>query len=148
LVFNTLLTVNLNAQDMNNDKLNIIFSTITDQIEGQNGSWQFAVDSIIFICITDEMHNRMRIISPIEKMGNVTEEQLRKCMDANFHTALDVKYASSDGILWSAFIHPLKELTPDQVLDAISQVYSAVKTYGTYYSSGSLSFPTKEERGN
>jgi len=131
---------------MNNDKLNIIISTISDQVEGQNGGWQFVIDSTVFMCITDQLHNRMRIISPIEKMENVTEEQLRKCMDANFHTALDVKYASSDGILWSAFIHPLKELTPDQVMDAISQVYSAVKTFGTYYSSWTLSFPTKEDR--
>ena len=66
-------------------------------------------------------------------------------MEANFHSALDARYAISDGILWAAFIHPLQELTKDQVISAISQVYSTVQTFGTYYSSGELSFPTQGE---
>ena len=88
----------------------------------------------------------MRIIAPIAEEASITQEQMKRCMQANFHSALDVKYCISDGILWSAFIHPLQELTKDQVLSAISQVYSAALTYGTVYSSGSLSFPTQEER--
>lgn len=134
------------AQDMNNAKLNAIFYTISEEIEGQGGNWQFIIDSTLFICLTDELHNRMRIISPIEKMENVSPEQMEKCMAANFHSALDARYAISEGVVWSAFIHPLKELTKEQVISAISQVYSCVKTFGTYYSSGTLSFPTNEER--
>ena len=121
-------------------------STISDEIEGQNGNWQFIIDSTLFICITDELHNRMRIISPVEKTVNLSTPHLTKCMEANFHTALDVRYSISDGILWSAFIHPLRELTKDQVISAISQVYSCVKTFGSSYSSGALSFPTQEDR--
>ena len=90
----------------------------------------------------------MRIISPIQKMSNVSQEQIDRCMQANFHTALDIRYAVSDDILWSAFIHPLEELTKEQVMSAISQVYSGVKTFGTHYSSGALSFPTSDERKN
>jgi len=63
-----------------------------------------------------------------------------ECMEANFHTALDSKYAISNNILWSAFIHPLKELTERQLIDAVSQVYSAARTFGSSYSSGALSF--------
>ena len=88
----------------------------------------------------------MRIIAPIVEINEVTDEQLRRCMQANFHSALDIRYAISDDLLWSAFIHPLKELTKEQVFSALSQVYSGVKTFGTYYSSGELNFPTKEER--
>jgi len=79
-------------------------------------------------------------------MEHVDAAQVQKCMEANFHTALDSRYAISEGILWSAFIHPLKELTEAQVVDAVNQVYSAAKTFGTYYSSGSLSFPTNKDR--
>ena len=67
-------------------------------------------------------------------------------MKANFHTALDARYAISDGILWAAFIHPLKELTTEQVKSAITQVYSCARTFGTHYSGGTLIFPTDEER--
>ena len=83
----------------------------------------------------------MRIISPITETSKITAEQIFKCMEANFHTALDIKYAISNDILWSAFIHPLKELSQKQVIDAISQVYSSVKTFGTSYSSSNLIFP-------
>lgn len=131
---------------MDNEKLHAIIYTLSDQVEGENGNWQFIIDSTLFICLTDQLHNRMRIISPVEKMENINQEQIDRCMGANFHTALDVRYAVSEGVLWSAFIHPLKELTKEQVIDAMSQVYSCVKTFGTYYSSGRLSFPTQEDR--
>lgn len=135
-----------NAQDMDNQQLNTIIYSITDEVEGATGNWQFVIDSTLFICLTDELHNRMRIIAPIDKMENITEEQINRCMQANFHTALDVRYSISDGILWSAYIHPLKELTQEQVISGISQVYSCTRTFGTSYSSGALSFPTQEER--
>jgi len=131
---------------MDNNKLLEIISTLSDKVEGQPGNWRFTKNSTMFICLTDQFHNRMRIISPIHKLENITNEQITHCMQANFHTALDARYAISDGILWSAFIHPLKELTEGQVINAISQVYSCVKTFGTQYSSGTLIFPTDEER--
>jgi len=133
------------TEKMTNEKLSEIFQSITEQIEGQNGNWQFIIDSTLFICLTDETHNRMRIISPVEELAKISKDQMLKCMEANFHTVLDSKYAVSDDILWSVFIHPLGELTEEQVISAIVQVYSGVKTYGTVYSSGLLSFPKAEE---
>ena len=131
---------------MNNEKLNTIIHTLSDDIEGDLGQWRFSVDSVSFYCITDVLHNRMRIISPIADIQNVSAEQMQKCLEANFHTALDIKYAISEGVMWATFIHPLKELTDNQVVSAITQVYSGVMTFGTYYSSGSLSFPTSDQR--
>jgi hypothetical protein len=131
---------------MNNQKLNAIIYTLSDQIEGTPGNWQFAIDSTLFICLTDELHNRMRIISPIAEIKDLTQVQIMDCMEANFHTALDVRYSISDGVMWSAYIHPLKELTKDQVISGLSQVYSCVKTFGSTYSSGALNFPTSEQR--
>ena len=135
----------MKAQDMNNTRLATILYAVSDELEGQNGRWQFSIDSVIFMCMTDELHNRMRFIAPIAKIQDVTDEQIRKCMEANFHTTLDSKYAISDDILWAVYIHPLKELTEEQVVSGLSQVYSSLKTFGTTYSSGSLSFPTSDE---
>ncbi len=132
-------------EKMTNERLFQIIQTVSEESTGETGNWQFIIDSTLFICLTDVNHNRMRIISPVEHVKNLSEEQLLKSLEANFHTVLDTKYAISDGVLWSVFIHPLGELTDEQVLSAISQVYSGVKTFGTHYSSGFLSFPKPEK---
>ena len=136
------------AQDegMTNEKLGEIIEEMAEVVEGRNGNWQFVIDSVVFICLTDQNYNRMRVISPITDIGSMTQEQMLKCMEANFHSMLDSNYALSDDVLWSTFIHPLKELTTEQFISAVSQVYSGVKTYGTDYSSGLLSFPKSGER--
>jgi len=129
---------------MTNIVLGTIFKNTAKLIHDQLGNWEFEIDTTRFICLTDEYHNRMRIISPITESANVTQDQMLKCMEANFHTALDVKYAISNGILWAAFIHPLKELTQKQVIDAVGQVFSASKTFGSTYTSGNLFFPKSD----
>ena len=126
---------------MTNKELDEIIKNISTVIRGRYGNWEFEIDATQFICLTDEYHNRMRIISPITEITEISSEQILKCMEANFHTALDTKYAISNGVLWSVFIHPLKELSQKQVIDAISQVYSSVRTFGTSYSSSNLIFP-------
>lgn len=131
---------------MNNTRLDKILRFIADQIEGPKGNWHFVVQDIQFICLTDELHNRMRIISPIIEHKDMSKDDYYRCMKANFHSAIDVKYAVSGKVLWAVFMHPLKELTTPQVEDAIQQVFTAVKTYGTSYSSLNLYFPTDEDR--
>ncbi len=142
------LTLSIFAQNekMSNEQLEKIINIVSEEVVGESGNWQFVIDSVIFICLTDVNHNRMRIISPIVEVKEMTDDEMLKCMEANFHTALDSKYAISEGVLWSVFIHPLQELTDEQVVSGISQVYSGVKTYGTYYSSGVLSFPKSESK--
>jgi hypothetical protein len=139
--------LSIKAQNMNNERLETILNVVSDSIVGQKGAWQFKINERMFMCVTDESHNRMRIMSPITKQEALNNEDLLKTLAANFHTALDVKYALSDQILWSVFIHPLKELTDKQVKNAVSQVYMAAITYGTTYSSTDLVFPgaIKEE---
>ena len=131
------------SQNMNNDTLETIYTTVSDSINGQLGMWQFHIKSVPLISITDTKHNRMRIMSPIADSNTLNEGLLKASLVANFHTALDVKYAVSDGVLWSVFIHPLKELSEEQVKDAVSQVYYANINFGTTFTSTSLTFPGK-----
>lgn len=134
-------SISISAQEMNNQKLSEIIEKVSDSIQGENGNWQFMIGNVLFYCITDENYNRMRIISPIVEVKKMNQELMYNSLIANFHTALDVKYAISDAILWSAFIHPLKELTSHQIEDAISQVYNANRTFGSTFSSTNLVFP-------
>jgi len=137
--------MSIKAQSMNNETLHSILCTVSDTLSGQTGQWQLLIDDVQMFCLTDELHNRMRIISPVTDVTEIGQEELMKCMVANFHSALDVRYSISDGIIWVAFIHPLRELTKEQVIDAMKQVYSGVLTFGGTYTSSNLSFPTNEE---
>ncbi len=129
------------SQNMTNEKLQDIYSSVSDSIQGNPGAWQFFIKEIPLVSITDTNHNRMRIISPIADSNSLNDELIKAALVANFHTALDVKYAVSDGILWSVFIHPLKELSEHQVKDAVSQVYHAHINFGSSFASTALTFP-------
>ncbi len=128
------------AQNMNNDTIQEIIQKHADTLGGTKGNWKFIYKEIPMLCVTDEQNNRMRIISPITESDNLDKDLLLDSMTANFHSALDVKYAISNGILWSVYIHPLKELTNQQVESAISQVYYAARTFGTTFTSTELIF--------
>ena len=129
---------------MNNETLEKLLTQTSDTIIGSNGRWQLLIKETTLICLTDENNNRMRIISPIIESSKLNEDLKTDVLIANFHTALDVKYAISDNVLWSVFIHPLKELTDNQVIDAIKQVYRANLTLGSTNSSTDLIFPSKK----
>lgn len=133
------------SQNMTNDKLQEIYTSVSDSLQGQSGSWQFFINDVRLISLTDENHNRMRIISPIADSNSLSNELIKAALVANFHTALDVKYAVSDGVLWVVFIHPLKELSGHQVKDAVSQVYFANINFGTTFKSTSLAFPASTQ---
>ena len=141
LIIAIAFSLNANAQAMNAERLKELITEVSDTLENVGNAFQFVYKEKMLICIHDENANRMRIISPIIERNKLEEEQLLNALVANFHSALDVKYALSDEIIWSVYTHPLKELTDYQLLDAIEQVYSAAITFGSTYSSSPLVFP-------
>jgi len=130
---------------MDNRGLEHVIISMTDSLAGSPGQWRFKVGDMWMMCMTDAKQNRMRIMTPIIDVADMHDGELEKCMEANFRSVLDVKYCIADGILWSAYIHPLKELSPGQIEDAIKQVYIASATYGSIYTSSDLYFPKKKE---
>ncbi len=125
---------------MTNDRLEEILTQEVDSITGYSGRWQMKLKDLPMIVLTDATNDRMRIIAPIIETSRLDEELLLDCLTANFHSALDVKYAISDGILWSVFIHPLSPLNKEQVQSAVEQVFLAAATFGTSFSSTPLLF--------
>ncbi|MEM9000054.1 MAG: hypothetical protein AAGB24_07295 [Bacteroidota bacterium] len=136
-----LLSNSVCAQEMTPEKLTEIISQEADTTTVNNNQIRFLFNDAVLICIYDENANRMRIISPIMEREKLEEEDLLNALVANFHSALDVKYALSDEIIWSVYTHPLKELSEPQLIDAIQQVYAAAITFGGSYSSTNLVFP-------
>lgn len=144
LISNTMVQ----SQDMNNSKLEKVLYVVSDSLTGSPGNWQFMIEGTILFCVTDQVNNRMRIISPIIEEEKISIQEQKILLEANFHSALDARYAYSNDFLWSAYIHPLKELSKNQLIDAISQVYTLALTYGTTYNSTGLSFPNSKKNNS
>lgn len=136
-----IITQSLFSQQMTSEKLMDIIQQEADTVSLQGNQARFLLNNTMLICIYDESANRMRIISPIVEREKLGEDELLNALVANFHSALDVKYALSDEIIWSVYAHPLRELSEAQVIDAIQQVYAAAITFGESYSSTNLVFP-------
>lgn len=143
-----LFAVQVSAQDMTNQKLEVLITKEADSVlSTSKSSYQFILNDRLLVCMTDSTANRMRIISPVAKITELKPEHITGALAANFHSALDVRYAVSDGVMWSAFIHPLKELSDWEVKSAIHQTYNAASNFGTTYQSTGLFFsPASSEK--
>lgn len=130
---------------MDNVKMGEILRNTSESVEGIPGNWQIVYGEQILFIITDEAHNRMRIFTPIAEQEEIGREELEKMLEANFHAALDAKYALYGGFVVSLFTHPLGELTPEQFKDALKQVAVAGQNFGTTYSSTDLIFGGNQE---
>lgn len=125
---------------MDLDELEQVLRDVADEIDGEEGRWHLRMGEVALACMTDLRFDRMRLIAPIAELEEVSEEVRDACLEANFHTALDARYATSDGVLYAAFIHPLSPLDSDQAESAVRQVANLVETFGTTFSSGALVF--------
>lgn len=117
------------------------------QASANASAWQFHVETVPVVVVTDAGNNRMRIMIALKKADALSPAELLRLSQANFDTALDARYAIAQGLLWATFIHPLSELHEKQFIAGIGQTVNAAKSYGTTYSSGLLSFGGGDSRG-
>lgn len=130
---------------MDNKTLQKIITAQAQDHEKSENIVKFAYNGVAMIAITDERYDRMRIIAPILPYEQVTPAQVDTMMYANFHSALDARYAVSDGVLYSTFIHPLASLSQDAIISALNQVASLALSFGGEYSSKGISFGGEQE---
>jgi len=136
------------VSSMTQDTMESIVAKQVEVLEQKKGYVVFMYKKVKMALISDVVHDRMRIIAPIMKYSGLTSEQKDIIMESNFHTALDARYATSNGVLYSAYIHPMSPLTEKQLEDALNQVSSLVTTFGSSYSGGSLSFGGNNRSSN
>jgi hypothetical protein len=122
------------------EELERVIRDAADEMEGEDGRWQLRLHEVALACMVDERFDRMRIIAPIVEIEELSDEVRDACLEANFHTTLDARYATSDGVLYAAFIHPLSSLDVELARSALQQVTTLVETFGTTFSSGALVF--------
>ena len=118
-----------------------IFADQVDAITGPSGAIQTQVDGIPIYLISDEKHDRMRIIAPITRVTGLDPRVQGVLLRANFHSTLDARYAISDDVVFAAFLHPISSISPELIASGLTQVVTLVKTFGTSFTSGELVFP-------
>lgn len=117
-------------------------STIGEAVQVNDNVVNFNYRGIPEVLIFDEAANRMRLMSPIVEVQQVDNGLLLNALEANFHSVLDARYAVSNDVIWSVFIHPLDDLSESLLGSAVSQVAVAHATFGREFTSGDLIFPS------
>ncbi len=137
-----LLATSLGAygQEMDLKALKLALAQRAVVVEENNNVVEYDLDGVHIYLITDESANRMRLMAGVIEQSKLKQQDLVKLMEANFDRALDAKYALSNGVLWSVFAHPLRELEKEQVVDALYQVKNLVNNYGSTYTSTDFVF--------
>jgi len=112
-----------------------------DYAPGQaGGQWRFQAGGREVIVVADESHNRIRVMTPVSQVDPRRPQLLFTLLEANFGRALDARYAITQNVLWSLFLHPLHDVKPSQLKEGIRQVVTLADNTGTTYASSELSF--------
>lgn len=134
----------LNAEPMTQAQLESIVREFTDNAKGEKGVVEFVYNNVSMALVSNEEFDRMRIVAPIVRYAELSSEEIDIAMASNFHRALDARYASSNGILYSVYIHPLSSLNEVQLRSAIFQVSNLALSFGQDYTSGVLDFGAQQ----
>lgn len=125
---------------MDNKKIEKALKKVTQEIEGEIGNWQVLYNDFPLFVLTDESSNRMRIFTPILEEVDLKVGQMKRMLEANFHSALDAKYSLYEGFVIGIYTHPLEELDEGQMVNAMRQVVNLSKNFGTSYTSTDVMF--------
>ena len=119
-------------------KLDAFIQRSSQRVAREGAVWKFMLEDVGVTCIADEKADRMRFVAAVIPLVKMTGEQLQRAMQANFHSAVDGRYAVRGGVLYAVYIHPLSALSVHQLRSGLYQVINLVKTFGTTYQSGGL----------
>ena len=104
-------------------------------IEKDKDHWEFKFKSRKIFILYERDKDRLKMFSAISRSNDLTKNDMKEILTANFEKTFDVRYSFYKGWLWSNFSHKISELTINEFLDARDQVFTLSKNYGTYYMS-------------
>lgn len=131
---------------MDNRDIDTFFrdSELTDAVErhadGPSVRWVFRAGRFPVLIQTQEEANRMRTVVFIADADQLNEDFLRIALEANYRSALDARYAISEGNLVAAFIQPFRELTLTQFILGLYQTINCAETCGSTFTGGTMIF--------
>ena len=99
------------------------------------GHWTVQHRNVPVLVYAHEGHERMRVVTPVVGVAELSAEDLRTLLEANYSKALDARYAIAEELVWGLFVHRLSTLTREELESALDQVVALKKNYGTTYAS-------------
>ena len=127
-------------QAMTLERLENILQAEGNELRGPTGQWQLTIENQTIIVLADATNDRMRIFTPVMPAASLSVAQVEAMLVANFHAALDARYAVTDGTVVAVYVHPLASLQANELRSALRQVANLAANFGTSYSSGELGF--------
>lgn len=109
-------------------------------VEAGEGNWSASYRNARIFVFAQPAHDRMRVVAAVANAGELAAAELRRLLEANFASALDARFAISNGVLWTVFVHPLSSLTRAELESGMRQVVTLRANWGTTYASGELVF--------
>ena len=101
LLLGMILSQPLCGQDMDHDELYETVLSVSHSIDGVGGreldhvNWRFEIDSVRFILTSNMAYDRMKIVAQIAETSKLKPSEMKRCMQANFESSLDTRYAIS-----------------------------------------------------
>lgn len=117
-----------------------VAADVDHRASGPNEMWQFTLGGFPFLIQTQENANRMRIVAFITRQHMLGEAELVRMLEANYHSALDARYALADQQVVSLFLHPFEELDGGQFVMGLYQVLGCAQSFGSEYAGGTMTF--------
>lgn len=143
-LFAILAAFPLSAQEaeppMTVQRMSAIILALDPEARSNQNQLYLTIEDVPLVLIADAPSDRMRVMAPIRSAEGVTEDDMRRMMQANFDTALDARYAIAQGRLWAVFIHPFRALEKDQLISGIGQTVNLALTYGNLYTGGAQTY--------
>lgn len=122
------------------DAIEALYRQIDPALQREANRMTLTLEGVQVTLIADPASDRMRLLAAVAPQASLTPALLTRLMQANYDSALDARYAIANGVLWSAFIHPLSPLTDRQALDGLAQTVTLALNFGSSFSSGALVF--------
>jgi len=123
---------------LDGERLAKLLGLVDPEAQVDANSVRFKIAGRPHFAVFDEAADRMRLMTPVAPVEVLDESLMYRLLQANYDSALDARYATAQGLIWSVFVHPLSTLDDAFLASAIRQVHTAAETFGTTFSSGAL----------
>ena len=117
-----------------------VLEEVALDVGGAEGQFTARYRHTRIVVHANERHGRLRIMTPVLAESDLSAQELRILLSANYGRALDARYAIGDGVVWALFIRPLAGMDRRTFLDGADQVVNLKRNFGTSYRSTDLTF--------
>ena len=117
------------------DDIDSIITSDCEIIEKDQEHWEFNYKSRKIFILFEKDKDRLKMFTAITRSNDLTKNEMKEILTANFEKTYDVRYSFYKGWLWANFSHKISELTINEFIDARDQIFTLAKNYGTYFMS-------------